>query len=232
VELLLVLPVLFLVAVGIGQVSEVLLEKGRLERQTWTYAVSRAHRTGEAEAAALLEAGFERGRPAPAHPSERALCDPFWIGRIAAETGLPASYRIFVARECDRRADLKYLPPLFDLKAGARIPGGSLNGDEALKQSLWLEAMVKSGFGPIPLQLLGIADLAEAAAGVGVGLLGGIATELLAETAGRQASDFIQGELTNVISENLIGAGEHGVEETLENLVHESVGSIPERAGL
>ena len=49
-----------------------------------------------------------------------------------------------------------------------------MNGDEALKQSLWLEAMMKSGFGPLPLQLLGIADLAEAAAGAGAAATGAV----------------------------------------------------------
>ena len=226
-ELLLALPFLFLTALGIGYVGKILLEKSRVERAAWTYAVSRADGADPDKATAMLEPPKTSAENATKWTErEESACNPLWIGWLASRQTLPVAFRTLAASECNRSVEVLGRSTVPDpipqwirntdsedvfsqdlaLRSREKFPGSSLEKSETLRQSLWLEAMIRAGFGPVPLQLLGVSDLAAAAADVGLGVLGAPVAEALSEARSAAAS-LASGDLLKKIGDEVKNDG-------------------------
>ncbi|MFH1018367.1 MAG: hypothetical protein V1798_09325 [Pseudomonadota bacterium] len=216
VELLLALPILFLLALGIGYLGEALIEKSRVERAAWTYAVSRAHGADSQKARAVIESWGAGKGGGTFTERETSACNPLWIGWVALLSSLPTSFRAVVGFDCGHDIEVtagRHVPevirgwiqstdsgaefsPELTLKSRDKIPGSSFEKSETLRQALWLEAMIKAGFGPLPLPLLGISDLAQAVADVGLGILGTPVAEALSSAQEGSAAGDLASELS------------------------------------
>lgn len=147
IDAILFLPLLTVLLSGTFAVAMIVRARITLERRTW-------------------DAGFE-SKPGAV---TLARCGKELHGWARA-TALPRSMRLALLTRCGRslrrsnHAGIRafaFPTQRIDLESRVERPGADFRGGALLQRALWQEFMHDAGFGSLPLELLGLPELAQA----------------------------------------------------------------------
>jgi hypothetical protein len=195
VDLILALPLLLLLAWGTSLLSHLLIRQSRLQQASWVYAIAKVHSRVNDEDAHSMSRSTAGAEPGEYHLESKTECSLWESLSASSVSALPSSFRLAVLSACPSRHDLRLhvtLPDVIrrlggetglarsEMSVPFRLPGDDFRGSRTVRQALWQEAMLAAGFGALPLQLLGVPELASVA---GVDL-GGAAEAVLQQWGG------------------------------------------------
>jgi len=157
IEFLFVIFLITTLLFGVGKIFQLLLRKEKLERTLTVLSISKAHRSPIHSFSPYRQWEVRRS----------CKKDAASVFPGIANEKLPIAFRTTVATaHCGSNIKLNDQ----DLSATTFLPGGDLSGATLTKQAIWLEGMLKSGFGSIPLDLLGAREIAQAIGGLSLDL--------------------------------------------------------------
>ena len=195
IEMLFLFPLFLTLICGVTWIGFILLQKIRLEQSAWFYVMNRVHQKTRKDSFQRSKTPFyETSSNDSLKMEEKPNC--LWAFIKEPNTRLPLAFQTALVSHCPQEVKLTAagkiplnISYLFtSLIQGqtsiqnstlALLPGDSFKDSHFLQQSLWQQAMWEADFGFLPLQMIAIPELLQAAQIVGLGNIGGPAESLL-----------------------------------------------------